>query len=397
MMRLTTTLVASLLIAQTAAQTCVLQPRIATVTQCFPHSNGATPTLALGPTPVLQSPVESGQPIIVNIEAPICYSCGCQGDGCVATNIYETTFLSICPTAGLTSQVYTVTETYTGVSAARNQQPPRVKTSGLPFGFTTALHSCTACNPPVKAIVTHPVTTYPYVTGLSKPSPAPAGVAPFEIHAGVDTVPGETGSFGPGLGHIGGSESWGAASWPDTGSESPSSGEDMPSWSDDMEPSGLGTSSQSASDTGSESPSSGEDTPSWSDDMEPSGLGTSAQPAPDTGLSPGWPGGQGVAGSDSPSGWNTNEDSESDPSEPGYSSSSISGALANTATSTRRSSSAPMMFDASLGGAPSSSNATTTSWDSSPTRKSPRFPRQAFICSRSIPWPDDQHEFDTNA
>ncbi|KAJ4425194.1 hypothetical protein N0V82_000003 [Gnomoniopsis sp. IMI 355080] len=159
------TLGLALFTAAVAAQSGVqLVTAVGLATQCLPY-----PSQPTFPAPVVNN---NGNTINVNIVAPSCNVCGCQGDYCTAINVYQTTYQNFNSIGSLTQQVYVVTATYPGVSPSGS---PSVVSLPCPLGFTTTYSTCTAGPTPTSAIVTVPVTTCPFVTGLSAPSTVPAG------------------------------------------------------------------------------------------------------------------------------------------------------------------------------------------------------------------------------
>lgn len=153
----------------------------ATITECFPMGGSGlepTPSLSIGGNaPIIHRPAVTGQPIIVEVEAPSCDSCGC--DTCAHTEVYTLTCDVFCD-AGLCKQAYVVTETYSGMTAK-----PTLAETGLPFGFTCDVQTCTSCGPePITATITYPLTDRLYINKV----PAPTGV-PGDSEPGVG-VPG---------------------------------------------------------------------------------------------------------------------------------------------------------------------------------------------------------------
>ncbi|ROW09168.1 hypothetical protein VPNG_05733 [Cytospora leucostoma] len=175
---LTALLAAAIIHPMASAQqeVCNLEVRTATVTECFANTGttSLTPScVASCPTPITSA--NPGGPIIVQVDAPRCDSCGC--DACVHISVYTTTYDVFCPT-GLVSQEYVVTETYTGMSGTPALPTPTV----VPFGFTADVRTCTECGAdPLTATLTYPATGCPYILGVSEPSGAPEGVSPYEV------------------------------------------------------------------------------------------------------------------------------------------------------------------------------------------------------------------------
>jgi len=93
--------------------------------------------------------------IITSTYCPVCDSA--KSTGGVYTTVYETEYLAVCPT-GLTSSVYTVTNTCTGTTP--------IDTSTCPPGFTT---TTVGCNCPASSTVT--ITT---PIGASETAPVTA-------------------------------------------------------------------------------------------------------------------------------------------------------------------------------------------------------------------------------
>lgn len=142
----------------------------ATITECFPMSSGGlepTPGLSIGGNaPIVHRPAVTGQPIIVEVEAPRCNSCGC--DACAHTEVYTLTCDAFCDT-GLCKQAYVVTETYSGMTAK-----PTLAPTDLPFGFTCDVQTCTTCGlEPITATITYPLTERLYINRV----PAPTGIS----------------------------------------------------------------------------------------------------------------------------------------------------------------------------------------------------------------------------
>ncbi|KAI8713804.1 hypothetical protein NCS52_01226200 [Fusarium sp. LHS14.1] len=147
----------------------------ATITECFPMGSGGlepTPGLSIGGNaPIIHRPAVTGHPIIVEVEAPRCDSCGC--DTCAHTEVYTLTCDAFCDT-GLCNQVYVVTETYSGMTAK-----PTLAPTDLPFGFTCDVQTCTTCGPePITATITYPLTERLYINKVPAPTGVPAGSGP---------------------------------------------------------------------------------------------------------------------------------------------------------------------------------------------------------------------------
>lgn len=161
------TLGLALFAASAAAQSVQVITAVGLATQCLPFNQQPT----FPPAPIVNN---IGNTINVNINAPTCYSCGCQGDGCTAIKVYKTTYQNFNSVGSLTKQTYVVTATYPGVSPS---SAPSVAGLPCPLGFTTTVSTCLAGPTPSTATLTVPATTCPFVTGLSAPSTVPAGVA----------------------------------------------------------------------------------------------------------------------------------------------------------------------------------------------------------------------------
>jgi len=82
----------------------------------------------------------------VSTYCPLCDHAKENGD--VYTTVYETTLVAVCPT-GLSSAVYTVTNTCTGSTA--------IDTASCPPGFTTTAVACTACPGSGTVTITAPI------------------------------------------------------------------------------------------------------------------------------------------------------------------------------------------------------------------------------------------------
>lgn len=145
--------------------------RTVAVTECFANT-GLVPIFnGGGPTPTINKPGVIGETITVELEAPSC-DCGCST--CAHTISYATTYDALCD-SGLCKQAYEVTEIYRGM-AAKPTPPP----NDIPYGFTREVQTCTSCGQePITATITCPVTTCPYINGISEPSPAPYGAKPY--------------------------------------------------------------------------------------------------------------------------------------------------------------------------------------------------------------------------
>ncbi|KAH7231963.1 hypothetical protein B0J15DRAFT_363560, partial [Fusarium solani] len=147
----------------------------ATITECFPVGGGGlepTPGLSIGGNaPIIHRPAVTGQPIIVEVDAPRCNSCGCNT--CAHTEVYTLTCDEFCDT-GLCKQAYIVTETYSGMSAK-----PTLAPTDLPFGFTCDVQTCTTCGPePITATITYPLTDRLYINKVPAPTGVPGGSEP---------------------------------------------------------------------------------------------------------------------------------------------------------------------------------------------------------------------------
>jgi len=107
--------------------------------------------------------------------------------------IYNTVYVDVCPTGGLTQVTYTITDTC-GCTAATDYTRP----TGCPSGFTTTEKTCTMC--PGSPIIT---CTTPIITLASETS-NPTNAAPVGNNAGSQnpenptyTQPGPTPSSAP--------------------------------------------------------------------------------------------------------------------------------------------------------------------------------------------------------
>lgn len=231
----TTTLGATLLLAA-AAQAAKgpqvhLEQRVGLATACFgyngkPGGGGLDNHLSLGPAPTIKPASKPGLAITVEVIAPSCPECQCTkaGAACTATYVYETTYSAFNSAGALTAVTYSVSELYPGVAATAT---PAVVTVDCPLGFTTTVATCTAGPTPVTATLTVPVTTCPYVTGISSPSPVPAGVSvsPFELATASAAVPVASGSAEGGKAAGAGSAASGSS---DSDSESGAIGQAAP-------------------------------------------------------------------------------------------------------------------------------------------------------------------------
>jgi len=84
--------------------------------------------------------------LTVSTYCPVCDAA--KSTGGVYTTVFETSLVAVCPT-GLSTAVYTVTETCTGTTP--------INTSTPPAGFTTTAVVCTACPGSSTVVVTTPV------------------------------------------------------------------------------------------------------------------------------------------------------------------------------------------------------------------------------------------------
>ncbi|KAI8655420.1 hypothetical protein NCS55_01194000 [Fusarium keratoplasticum] len=146
-----------------------------TITECFPMGgSGLDPTRGLsigGNAPIIHRPAVTGQPIIVEVDAPRCNSCGC--DACAHTEVYTFTCDAFCDT-GLCKQAYVVTETYSGMTAK-----PTLAPTDLPFGFTCDVQTCTTCGlEPITATITYPLTERLYINKVPAQTGVPAAKKP---------------------------------------------------------------------------------------------------------------------------------------------------------------------------------------------------------------------------
>ncbi|UZP35250.1 hypothetical protein NXS19_003066 [Fusarium pseudograminearum] len=141
--------------------------RTATVTQCFTRDALAAPTpVIIGTTAIVHEPAVTGEPIIVEVDAPNCESCGCPT--CVHTVEYTTKFQCFCST-GLCDQEYSIKEKYSGM-----KDKPAMDSHSIPIGFTCDVQTCTTCGPePVTATITYPIKDRPYMNDVAHPTAAP--------------------------------------------------------------------------------------------------------------------------------------------------------------------------------------------------------------------------------
>ncbi|WXC56880.1 hypothetical protein SNK03_002813 [Fusarium graminearum] len=143
------------------------ETRTATITQCFTRDALAAPTaVVIGATAIVHEPAVTGGPIIVEVDAPNCESCGCPT--CVHTVEYTTKFQCFCST-GLCDQEYSIKEKYSGM-----KDKPSMDSHSIPIGFTCDVQTCTTCGPePVTATITYPVKDRPYMNNVAHPTAAP--------------------------------------------------------------------------------------------------------------------------------------------------------------------------------------------------------------------------------
>ncbi|RGP61589.1 hypothetical protein FSPOR_9915 [Fusarium sporotrichioides] len=142
--------------------------RTATITQCFTRDGLAAPTpVVIGATAIVYEPAVTGGPIIVEVDAPNCESCGCPT--CVHTVEYTTRFQCFCST-GLCDQEYAIKEKYSGM-----KDKPAIDSHSIPFGFTCDVQTCTTCGPePITATITYPVKDRPYMNDVAHPTAVPS-------------------------------------------------------------------------------------------------------------------------------------------------------------------------------------------------------------------------------
>ncbi|RSM18522.1 hypothetical protein CDV31_002658 [Fusarium ambrosium] len=302
----------------------------ATITECFPMGGGGLePTLGLsigGNAPIIHRPAVTGQPIIVEVDAPRCDSCGC--DTCVHTEVYTLTCDAFCNT-GLCKQAYVVTETYSGMTAK-----PTLAPTDLPFGFTCDVQTCTWCGPePITATITYPLTERLYVNKVPAPTGVPGGSGPgvggpgakkpaayspsqddgagFHYESDYASGADSTGGSNSGSHHGGsgsdadsdskGNSNGGSYDGSDSGSNAgsyshPESGPGSSSSSNDNSHHGSDSNSNANSDSGSKAGSDsypGPGSSSGSGTQPGSGSGSGSQPGSNAGSQPGsYPGSQ---------------------------------------------------------------------------------------------------------
>ncbi|KAK1725523.1 uncharacterized protein BDZ83DRAFT_791892 [Colletotrichum acutatum] len=156
---------------EVSSQTTLFVCRTATIVQCFTKQPFAPLRGSCMATPAVGLPAVTGQPITVQLQAPNCNKCGC--DTCVHTVFYTTEYDAFCST-GLAKQMYAVTETYRGMPSK-----PTVTSTGVPFGFTAEVQTCTTCGPtPVVATITRPVSEVAQDVRASGVITIPAGIDP---------------------------------------------------------------------------------------------------------------------------------------------------------------------------------------------------------------------------
>ncbi|KAH8899949.1 hypothetical protein GQ53DRAFT_815990 [Thozetella sp. PMI_491] len=132
----------------------VLKYTTSVVTTCY--SEGAEPTPP--PPPPLLLPY--------NFFCLMPLWPGGDCERCAQTSIYTTNFGVFCPT-GTSQHPYTVTEVYSGMSSL----PTFESSTCVPYGFTTAVHTCTVCGDDhVTATMTYPASSHPYGPGMPTPT-----------------------------------------------------------------------------------------------------------------------------------------------------------------------------------------------------------------------------------
>jgi hypothetical protein len=109
----------------------VLSYTTSVVTKCF---GSEPPTSQIG----MSSDIDRSPLSTVACSMPQCIMCVCPS--CTHASVFTTTLGVFCPT-GLSSYPYTITETYVGMRMLPHFATPTL----VPYGFTTAVKTCTAC------------------------------------------------------------------------------------------------------------------------------------------------------------------------------------------------------------------------------------------------------------
>lgn len=132
----------------------VLSYITAVVTECYDEAETS------GAQAQTTAPTQLAQ-CSVGYTMPACDACGCPT--CTAVSTFTTAYPVFCST-GLTSQTYTVEETYLGMSTV----PNFAETTDVPYGFTVSEATCTVCaTTPIVETLTFPSDSLPYNTELS--------------------------------------------------------------------------------------------------------------------------------------------------------------------------------------------------------------------------------------
>jgi hypothetical protein len=270
----------------------------ATITECFSMGDGLEPTPRLsigGNAPIIHRPAVTGRPIIVEVEAPRCNSCGC--DACAHTEVYTLTCDAFCDT-GLCKQAYVVTETYSGMTAK-----PTLAPTDLPFGFTCDVQTCTTCGPePITATITYPLTDRLYINKVPAPTGVPGVKKPAAYSPSQEDGSGfhyesdyASGADSTGVGSNSGSDSDGSSSDADSDSKAnpnggshggSDSGSNADSYSQPESGSGSGSSSSS-----NDNSHYGSDSDAYPNDNSDSSYKAGSESHPGPGSGPGSPSG----------------------------------------------------------------------------------------------------------
>lgn len=139
------------------------QPGNPSITSVLQPPDVASSNLVYSTVPPADSrnPEESQPPEAVTYSMPPCAVCDCPN--CTTTSVFTTT-LPHFNSYGLTERPYIVTETYVGMSSL----PYFPKPTPVPYGFTTAVETCTNCGAqPISHTIVTPKAARPCAQDIS--------------------------------------------------------------------------------------------------------------------------------------------------------------------------------------------------------------------------------------
>lgn len=157
---------------------------------------------------------EKPQPFgVVSYSMPPCAICDCPT--CTTTSVFTTT-LPDFGSNGLTEWPYTVTETYVGMSSLPYFPTP----TPIPYGFTTAVETCTDCgSQPITRTLVAPNTGRPWGQDVPEATGDP------EILPTVASPPKSGANLLPGI-----SEATDGRGFQPSGAHPAESGQNLPTW-----------------------------------------------------------------------------------------------------------------------------------------------------------------------